>query len=180
MESGNDRSDQLFGLVYDELRIVARGMMRNERPDHTLGATALVHEAYLRLKGSTPESWKSRAYFCAAAAEAMRRILVDHARRRKADCHGGGYVRIELGDAAMALAGAEADADNVLAIDEALSKLSAVYPSKARLVKLLYFGGLSLDESAAVLGDSRTTIYRQWVFARAWLRLNMVGCEPTK
>jgi RNA polymerase sigma factor (TIGR02999 family) len=173
MEQGQDRSAELFGLVYDELRLLARELMAKERPDHTLCATALVHEAFLRLDGNTSQSWKNRAYFFSAAAEAMRRILVDHARRKKSKRHGGNHLRIELSDAAMAIESAEADAINVLAIDEAITRLAAKYPEKAQLVKLLYFGGLNMDELALVLNTPRTSVHRQWTFARAWLRLNM-------
>jgi len=177
MEQGTDRSAELFGLVYNELRMVARGLMAKERPDHTLGATALVHEAYLRLNGSDSKSWKSRAYFFSTAAEAMRRILVDHARRKNAKRNGGGFARIELGDEVLAIESAETDATNLLAIDEAITRLASAHPTKAELVKLLYFAGLSLEEAAAVLGTSRASVYRQWVFARAWLRLNISKAE---
>jgi RNA polymerase sigma factor (TIGR02999 family) len=173
MEQGNDRSAELFGLVYDELRLLASELMSKERPDHTLCATALVHEAYMRLNGDAANSWKSRAYFFSSAAEAMRRILVDHARRKNALRNGGDHHRVELDEAALQIGSAEADAINVLAIDEAITKLATEYPAKAELVKLLYFAGLSLDEAAVVLDTPRTSVHRQWVFARAWLRLNM-------
>jgi RNA polymerase sigma factor (TIGR02999 family) len=175
MEQGSDRSSaELFGLLYDELRLFARQLMAKERPDHTLGATALVHEVYLRLTSGGCKSWKNRAYFFSAAAEAMRRILVDHARRKNALCHGGLRTRADLDDASLPDSrNSDAGATDLLALDEAIMRLAADYPAKAELVKLLYFAGLNLDEAAAVLGTSRTSVYRQWLFARAWLRRSM-------
>jgi RNA polymerase sigma factor (TIGR02999 family) len=182
MEQGSDQaSSELFRLVYDELRLLARQLMANERVDHTLGATALVHEVYLRLTGGRDsKSWKNRAYFFSAAAEAMRRILIDHARRKRAQRHGGRHVRIDLGDVELAeIRTPEAGTTDLLALDEAISRLAADYPAKAELVKLLYFAGLSLEEVAAILGTSRTNVYRQWQFARAWLRRFMSESEGT-
>ncbi len=172
IEQGSDRSAaELFGLVYDELRLFAQQLMAKERPDHTLGATALVHEVYLRLTSGNSKSWKNRAYFFSAAAEAMRRILVDHARHKKTLRHGGLHTRADLEDAKFADIGSPAaGVTDLLTLDEAIDHLAAVYPEKAELVKLLYFAGLSLDEAAVVLGTSRTSVYRQWLFARAWLR----------
>ena len=179
MEQGSDRpAAELFGLVYNELRIFARQLMAKERADHTLGATALVHEVYLRLTSGGCKSWKNRAYFFSAASESMRRILVDHARRKKALCHGGLRTRADLDEANWIDARSpDAGAADLLALDEAISRLSADYPAKAELVKLLYFAGLNLDEAAAVLGTSRTSTYRQWLFARAWLRRSMSESE---
>jgi RNA polymerase sigma factor (TIGR02999 family) len=179
MEQGSDgSSSELFGLVYDELRLLAQQMMAKERPDHTLGATALVHEVYLRLTGGGSKSWKNRAYFFSAAAEAMRRILVDHARRKKAQRRGGQHARIDFDDAKLAdFRMPDIGPTDLLALDEALNRLTADYPAKAELVKLLYFAGLSLDEAAVILGTSRTSVYRQWLFARAWLRRSISESE---
>jgi RNA polymerase sigma factor (TIGR02999 family) len=155
-------------LVYDELRKLAAGYLAAEPAGQTLPPTALVHEAYLRLVGPADSArWANRAHFFAAAAEAMRRILIDSARRRRQVKRGGGQVRLELGDAA---APAVAPDDGLLALDEALTRLAAVDPVKARLVELRYFAGLSESEAAAVLGLSRATASRYWAFARAWLR----------
>jgi RNA polymerase sigma factor (TIGR02999 family) len=181
MEQGSDQSSsELFRLVYDELRLLARQLMAKERVDHTFGATALVHEVYLRLTNGGSKSWKNRAYFFSAAAEAMRRILVDHARRKKAQRHGGRYSRTNLDDTNLAqMRMPDAGLIDLLTLDEALRQLEVDYPAKAELVKLLYFGGLSLEEAAAVLGTSRTGIYRQWLFARAWLRRSISESEPS-
>ncbi len=158
---------QLLPLVYDELRQLAAHRLAQEKPGQTLQATALVHEAYLRLVGgAAPQSWDSRGHFFAAAAEAMRRILVDHARRRGADKRGGRHQRVELPDLA---APAPEDAVDLLALDEALRRLEAQYPQQAQLVKLRYFAGCGLEEAAAALGVSRATAQRHWAFARAWL-----------
>jgi RNA polymerase sigma factor (TIGR02999 family) len=160
---------QLLPLVYDELRKLAARKLAQEKPGHTLDATALVHEAYLRLVeserrgSSTP--WTGRGHFFAAAAEAMRRILVDAARRKRRPKHGGDRKRIDL-DKALSLAEPRED---LLALDDALSRLAVEAPAKAELVKLRYFAGLSLDEAAACLGISAATAKRYWVVARASL-----------
>ncbi len=159
----------LLPLVYDELRQLAAARMAAERPDHTLEATALVHEAYLRLvPAESPAAFDGRGHFFAAAAEAMRRILVENARRRRRVRHGGGRQREALAD----LAAPEPDAD-LVALDEALTRFAARYPVHARLVELRHFAGLTGDEAAAVLGISPSTADRHWVFAKAWLKRDL-------
>jgi RNA polymerase sigma factor (TIGR02999 family) len=158
----------LLPLVYDELRQLAAARMASESPDQTLQPTALVHEAYLRLIGSADEPrWENRGHFFAAAAEAMRRILVDAARRKRAQKHGGHRRRVELPDVP-----AEADAvdEPLLALDRALTQLAAEDPVAARVVELRHFAGLSIEDAAATLGLSRATAYRHWTYARAWLQ----------
>jgi RNA polymerase sigma factor (TIGR02999 family) len=158
---------ELLPLVYDELRKLAAQRLAQERPGQTLQATALVHEAYLRLVDEpNGRRWDSRGHFFAAAAEAMRRILVDAARRRGAEKRGGRRERIDLPD----LAGATADEPvDLLALDEALAKLEALHPEKAQVVKLRFFAGCTLEETAEMLGISRATAQRHWTIARAWL-----------
>jgi RNA polymerase sigma factor (TIGR02999 family) len=160
--------DELLPLVYDELRRQARRYMRAQTPGHTLQTTALVHEAYLRLAGQSAVDWKGRAHFFGVAAKAMRSILVDHARARTAAKRGGAARAITLDDAGR-IAGPQASVD-VLALDEALGRLGELDARKSQLVELRYFGGLGIDEAAAVLGVSATTVKREWTTARAWLR----------
>jgi RNA polymerase sigma factor (TIGR02999 family) len=155
---------KLLPLVYDELRKLAAGHLANERSDHTLNATALVHEAYLRLVGD--QQFDGRGHFFAAAAEAMRRILVEHARARGRLKRGGERVRVELLDRARSLA---EDPDLVLSLDELLVRLGAEDPLAARVAHLHLFGGLSVEEAGDVLGLSRAVAYRNWKFARVWL-----------
>ena len=163
----------LLPLVYDELRKLAAVRMAGEAPDQTLQPTALVHEAYLRLLGPADESrWDNRGHFFAAAAEAMRRILVDNARRKQAEKHGGGLKRH---DAAELLVAAPQPTEDLIALDEALDQLAELDPVKAELVKLRYFVGLTLAEAAAALGLSERTAGRHWAFARAWLRRAVEG-----
>lgn len=158
----------LLPLVYDELRKLAAARMRTEAPDHTLQPTALVHEAFLRLIGPADDCrWDSRGHFFAAAAEAMRRILVDAARRKQTSKHGGHHGRVELPDIP---AEPEAADQRLLALDEALSRFAAEDPAAARVVELRHFAGLSIEEAAATLRISRATAYRHWSYARAWLR----------
>ena len=158
---------QLLPLVYNELRRLAAQRLAREKPGQTLQATALVHEAYVRLVDSdTPHEWNSRGHFFAAAAEAMRRILVDLARRKQADKHGGGRLRINLPEN---LAAKEAGSDDLVALDEALSRLESHDPDAAKLVKLRYFAGLSHQDAAAALGISRGAADRLWALGRAWL-----------
>jgi RNA polymerase sigma factor (TIGR02999 family) len=158
---------QLLPLVYDELRRLAAQRLAGEGPGHTLQPTALVHEAYLKLVGPGPQRpWNGRAHFFAAAAEAMRRILIDHARRKGRARRGGGRKRVELQDIDLTT---EEGADDLLALDEALNRLAAADPRRAELVRLRYFAGLTLEQAAELLGISRATADRHWAFARAWL-----------
>jgi RNA polymerase sigma factor (TIGR02999 family) len=174
-------AEQLLPLVYDELRKLAASKLAQEKPGQTLDATALVHEAYLRLVASggrqPPEvqGFNGRLHFFAAAADAMRHILVDNARHKRRARHGGGRRRVELDEAVPA---PPARADDLLALDEALDKLAAGDPEAAAVVKLRYFAGLSVDEAARALGISRATAYRHWTFARAWLLRELADDEP--
>jgi RNA polymerase sigma factor (TIGR02999 family) len=163
-------AEQLLPLVYQELRKLAAQQLAQERSGQTLDATALVHEAYLRLVGDKeePRSFKDRGHFFAVAAMAMRRILIDNARRKRTAKHGGGLQRQEM----EAVAAPEPD-EELLAIDEALEKLAAQDPVKARLVELRYFAGLTGEQAAEVLGISPTTADRHWSYARAWLRAEL-------
>jgi len=168
IEQGDPHAaEQLLPLVYDELRKLAVRRLAQEKPGQTLQATALVHEAYLRLVGADDaQRWDGQGHFFSAAAEAMRRILVDQARRKRRPKHGGDGKRIDLNEA---LAVSNAPNDQVLALDEALEQLAREEPDKVELVKLHFFAGLSLKEAGAVLGISERTAKRYWAFARAWL-----------
>jgi RNA polymerase sigma factor (TIGR02999 family) len=157
---------QLLPLVYDELRKLAACKMAKEAPGQTLQATALVHEAWLRLAGGEEQGWDSRAHFFGAAAEAMRRILIENARRKKALRHGSGQAPLDIQELQIA---APASDDQMLAVHEALDKLAAVDQDKAELVKLRYFAGMTIEEAAGVLRISEATAKRWWVYARAWL-----------
>jgi RNA polymerase sigma factor (TIGR02999 family) len=159
-------TDELLPLVYEELRVLAAQKLSHERPGQTLQATALVHEAYLRLVGDESQDWENRGHFFAAAAEAMRRILVEHARRKASAKHGGDRQRTELDDLARSIVG---PSDDILALSEALDKLSAKDRVAAEIVKLHYFGGLTLEQVAAVQGISRRTAVTCLSYARAWL-----------
>ncbi len=164
---------QLLPLVYEELRQLAAVRLAAEAPGNTLNATALVHEAYLRLVGPADAAcWDNRGHFFASAAEAMRRILVDHARRKAAARHGGGLTRREL---EPDLAATREPREDLLALDEALDRLAAEDPLKADLVKLRYFVGLTLPDAAAALGLSERSAGRHWAYARAWLRRAVEG-----
>jgi RNA polymerase sigma factor (TIGR02999 family) len=166
---------QLLPLVYDELRKLAAQRLAREGPGQTLQATALVHEAYLRLVGSEKgQRWSGRGHFFAAAAEAMRRVLVERARHKGSRKHGGGSRRVDLGEAATCALG---PADDILALNEALDRLAEEDPRKAELVKLRYFTGLSVQEAADVLGVSRATADRWWAYAKAWLYCALSGEE---
>jgi RNA polymerase sigma factor (TIGR02999 family) len=162
--------DALLALLYKDLRRIAGSYFRAEREGHTLQPTALVHEAYLRLVGQRDASWESRAHFLNAAAQAMRRILVDHARARQAEKRGGADVRVTLDDAVAGDSGRELD---LLALDETLTKLGKADPQMCRVVELRVFGGLTTKETAEVLGISERTTERTWSFARAWLRVEL-------
>jgi RNA polymerase sigma factor (TIGR02999 family) len=168
-------AEQLLPLVYEELRKLAAQRLAQEKPGQTLQATALVHEAYLRLVDpSKVEQWNSRGHFFAAAAEAMRRILVDSARRKLADKRGGGAIRVDVDVAELAACTHD---DKMIALDEALARLEQHEPTKARLVKLRYFAGLPIREAAEALGISTATANRHWAYARAWLQTAMRDAE---
>jgi len=166
-------SEELVPLVYEELRRQAKRALRRERVGHTLQTTALVHEAWLRLDGQHDSRWESRTQFLAVAAQMMRRVLVDHARTRRALKRGGGGTLVTLGDATNAAAAS--DEVDVLALDDALARLATMDPRKARLVELRYFAGLSIPEAAAALGISQATVGREWSVARMWLRRELEG-----
>jgi RNA polymerase sigma factor (TIGR02999 family) len=167
IERGDPRAaDDLLPLVYEELRLLAAQRLSQEPPGQTLQATALVHEAYIRLVEAECRNWNSRNHFFMAAAEAMRRILIENARRKRNLKHGGDRQRIDLDDASAAL---DESSDDLIALDDALAKLAVEDSTKAELVKLRYFAGLSIDQAAEVLGISRATAVRHWSFARAWL-----------
>lgn len=163
-------AEELLPLVYQELRQLAARKMANEPPGQTLQATALVHEAYLRLLGSERPQWKGRGHFYGAAAEAMRRILIERARRRQAERHGGRLRRVDFEGLEL---GAEPDDEQLLALHEALAKFEQRDEAKARLVKLRFFAGLSLPQAAEALGIPEGTAKRDWAFARAWLYREM-------
>jgi RNA polymerase sigma factor (TIGR02999 family) len=172
IEQGDTKAaEQLLPLVYDELRKLAAQHLAGERPGHTLQPTALVHEAYLKLVGADPQQpWNGRVHFFAAAAEAMRRILIDHARRKHRVRRGGGMKRVELGEMDnIKMLTDNRRADELLALDEALTQLAVAAPRKAELVRLRYYAGLTLEQAAGLLGISRATADRDWAFARAWL-----------
>ena len=167
IEQGDAKAaDELLPLVYEELRRLAAHKMYHEPPGQTLQATALVHEAYIRLVGSEDQNWSGRTHFFAAAAEAMRRILIDNARRKQRLKRGGKQQKVDLDKAEIAI---EGPSINLLALDEALTKLAREDPVKANLVKLHYFAGLTIEQSAEILRISRATAERYWSYARAWL-----------
>jgi RNA polymerase sigma factor (TIGR02999 family) len=159
--------ERLMELVYDDLRRLAAWQLQTERPGHTLQPTALVHEAYLKLAGQNPVEWQNKAHFFALAAQVMRHILVDHARARGRDKRGGGQVSVAL-DEALELS--HPSKPSLVELDEALSMLARQDARKSRIVELRYFGGLSIEETADVLGISPTTVRREWTLAKAWLR----------
>jgi RNA polymerase sigma factor (TIGR02999 family) len=163
-------TSELLPLVYDELRLLARQKLAHELPGQTLQGTALVHEAYLRLVGSqNPTSWESRAHFFGAAAEAMRRILVDQARRKGSKKRGGQAKRVNVEPDLVVAGTAGATAEELLALDQALREFESIDPIRARVVKLHYFSGFTLAETAEAMGVSLSTVKRNWVFARSWL-----------
>jgi RNA polymerase sigma factor (TIGR02999 family) len=168
----NNALDELMPVVYAELHRLARANLRGERADHTLQATALVNEAYVRLVGQTRIKWESRAHFLGTAAQLMRRILVDHARRRGSLKRGGLATRVELDEALWA---AEDRNIDLLALDAALERLATLDPRQSRLVVLRFFGGLTIDEAAEVLEISAATAKREWATAKVWLRRELSG-----
>jgi RNA polymerase sigma factor (TIGR02999 family) len=174
IEAGDPRAAaDLLPLVYDELRKLAAARLAHELPGHTLQPTALVHEAYLRLVGEEEgPHWDNRGHFFAAAAEAMRRILVESARRKQRAKHGGSLRRVDLDDQDVPV---RPPPEEILALDDALARLAQEDPEAARVVQLHFFAGLSIDQAAEALGVSRATAYRQWAFARAWLKCVIGG-----
>jgi len=172
---GDSRAaDQLLPLVYDRLRALAQEMMQQERPGHTLQATALVHEAYLKLVDQARAQWRDRAHFFAVAAQAIRRILVDHARGRGRAKRGGGRAGLTINEE---LAATYDEVVDVAALDEALAKLAESHPQHARITEMRFFAGLTIEESAAVLGMSTRTVDRHWRYARAWLYRALSGVD---
>ncbi len=169
---GRETLDGLFPLVYEELRRVAHNRLRRERDAHSLDTTALVHEAYVKLSALDRLQWKNRAQFFALAAQAMRRILVDYALRRKTQKRGGEQQRISLDDSVLM---AEERSEELIALDEALRRLEAIDARHGRIVECRFFGGMSIEDTAAVLGISPATVKRDWVMARAWLRRELAG-----
>lgn len=176
IEQGDPQAaEHLLPLVYDELRKLAAQKLAQEKPGQTLQATALVHEAYLRLVGTQDPGWNGRNHFLAAAAEAMRRLLIERARRKRAEKRGGELRRVNLDDVDPPADPGGAPAADLLALDEALTRFAAEDPVKAELVKLRYFAGLSVEEAAGALGISRATASRHWDYARSWLYSELRG-----
>lgn len=175
---GNQEArEALIPVVYDELRRLARARLWRERPDHTFESAALVNEAYLRLVRQQSPNWRNRTHFFAAAAQLMRHILVDHARGRRAAKRGAGAPRLAL-DPEIAPAREQQEID-VVALDDALTRLANMDPDQGRLVELRYFGGLSIEETAAVMGTSPATVKREWATARAWLKRELKNHEES-
>ena len=167
IDSGDPKAaEELLPLVYEELRRLAAHRMANEQPGQTLQATALVHEAWLKLAGSNRQQWRDRRHFFGAAAEAMRRILIDRARKRNRTRHGHGLARVDLQQIEIAQTATD---QQLLAVDEVLQRLATESPERAELVKLRYFAGLSIPDAAEALGISESTAKRQWNYARLWL-----------
>ncbi len=167
--------DQLFSIVYSELRRIAANYMRRERADHTLQATALVHEAYMQLVDQTRVNWQSRAHFFGVAAQLMRRILVDHARNQGAQKRGGNAQVLNIEDSIGIASVPEVAFDE---LDEALNRLQQLDPDQAKLVELRFFGGLTVEEAAEVMGISTATVEREWRMARAWLHQQLTAQRP--
>jgi RNA polymerase sigma factor (TIGR02999 family) len=172
-----DAFDQLFALVYDELRSLASSYMRRERPDHTLQTTALVNEAYLKLVGHKDAHLESRLHFFAVSARVMRQILIDHARTRQYEKRGGKAARVSL-DEAMIMS--DERAADFLALDDALKNLAAVDARKSQVVEMRFFGGMTIEETAEFLGVSSNTVVRDWEMARAWLYRNIYGDDDAR
>jgi RNA polymerase sigma factor (TIGR02999 family) len=180
IEDGNTQAaDELLPLIYEELRLLAAQKLSQERPGQTLQATALVHEAYIRLVEGADQNWNSRNHFFMAAAEAMRRILIENARRKKSLKYGGGRERLSL-DSIVIGNDQQFSLDDLITLDEALEKLSEIHKSNADLVKLRYFAGLTLEQAAEVLGISHNTADGYWAYARAWLRFEITRGTDTK
>ncbi len=171
-------ANELFPLVYDELHRLAACLLRNERPGQRPDSTSLVHEAYLRLVDQAQTEPQDHAHFCAVAAQAMRRILVDHARHRKREKRGGGRERVPLDSALMVIE--DAVRADVEALDTALVRLASINPRAARVVELHFFAGLTLNESAAALGLSASTVGRDWYYARSWLYCELANGSTTR
>jgi RNA polymerase sigma factor (TIGR02999 family) len=177
IEQGNAKAaDELLPLVYEKLRLLAAQRLAQERSGQTLQATALVHEAYIRLVGAETQNWNGRGHFFAAAAEAMRRILVENARRKRSLKYGGDRRKVNLDDQDI---GIEAPSDDIVALDEALTKLNEKDPEVAELVKLRCFAGLTLNQVATIQGISRRTAGSHWSYARAWLRREITVGDET-
>ena len=174
LRSGANEED-LLAVVYDELKVLAKNRMSRERADHTLQATALVHEAYMKLSNDEDVEWRERGHFFGAAAEAMRRILIDHARRAKSEKRGGGVPCVTLGAAESLV---QLGADQALAIDDAMNTLEAEDPQAAAIVRLRFFSGLTMEETAKALGVSERNVYREWSYARARL-FELLGEDPS-
>jgi RNA polymerase sigma factor (TIGR02999 family) len=173
LAGGSDSAaNALFPLLYDELRRIASRQLRSERPNHTLSTTALVHEAYLRLVDQTRAQWVSRVQFLSVAARAMRRILVDHARRVQANKRGGGWERLDLEDVQIPIA---ERAQSLVTLDEALDRLSTLNPRLTQVVECRFFGGMTEEETALALGVTDRTVRRDWVKARGWLAVELTG-----
>lgn len=173
--SDDERLQRLLPLVYDQLRATAQIALATERPDHTLQATALVHEAYLRLVGDRKTPWASRAHFYVAASEAMRRILLDHAKAKSRQKRGGDRTRLALADVTDL---AQKDSSDILRFDDGFRRLESESPMAAAVVRLRFFAGLSVDQTAQALGLSSSTVDRRWAFARSWLFRWMSDDEP--
>jgi RNA polymerase sigma factor (TIGR02999 family) len=171
-QGDQDAANRLLPLVYDELRQLAASYMRRERPDHTLQATALVNEAFVRMVGKDATAFDSRSHFFGVAAGVMRHILVDHARSRAANKRGGSAKRLPLDEA---LVFSDQESDQLLALDEALDKLAKLSPRQAKIIELRFFTGLSIPETASILGVARRTVVREWTVAQAWLQRELNG-----
>ncbi len=172
-EGQSDVLDELLPLVYDELRHIAHGQLRRERSSHTLNTTALVHEAYLKLVDQNDVTWKNRAHFYGVAAQAMRRILIDYARTRTRKKRGGKQQRVSLKESLGLFS--DEQSEELLALDESLQRLESINPRHGRVVECRFFGGLTIEETAAALDVSTATVSRDWQLARAWLKRDLVA-----
>jgi RNA polymerase sigma factor (TIGR02999 family) len=172
MSKDKEELDKMMPAIYDELRRQAARYLRQERPGHTLQTTALIHEAYVRLVDQRNVQWQNRAHFFGIAAQMMRRILVDHARTKKRAKRGGSDIKVSLDDNAVAVKGQDLD---VVAVDEALSRLAKIDEQQSRVVELRFFSGLTVEETAEVMGISPATVKRDWSMAKAWLHRELSG-----